>query len=58
MYKRTELKNKMTKMKNTLEGINSSRWYRDCVSDLEDRILEITQPEQQIEKQILKTVTI
>ena len=42
-------------MKDTLEGINS-RWSdtEECVSDLEDTIKEITQSEQQKEKQIKK----
>ena len=43
-------------MKNTLEGINSrlTGHTEGGISDLEDRIMEITQSEQQKEKQILK----
>ena len=43
------MKNSVTEMKTTLEGINNSR-LRDTeeyVNNLEDRILEITQWEQQ-----------
>ena len=40
-------------MKNTLEGINSRLGdTKDSVSDLEDRVMEITQLEQQQLKQI------
>ena len=38
-------------MNNTLEGINSSQ-IEEHISDLEDRIIEITQSELQKEKQI------
>ena len=39
-------------MKNRLEGINSRLSdTEECISDLEDRIMEITQTEQQKEKQ-------
>lgn len=41
-------------MKNTPEGMNSRLGITDLVSDLEDRIMEITQSEWQKEKQILK----
>ena len=42
-------------MKNILEEINSRLSdTEECISDLEDRIVEITQSEQQKEKWILK----
>ena len=40
--KQTEMNNAITKMKNTLEGING----RKTVSDLEDRMVEFTAVEQ------------
>ena len=47
----SELKNTITEMKNTLGGINSRLGdAEECVSDLEDRIMKITQSEQQKEK--------
>ena len=47
-----ELKNKITEKRNILEG-NTSRLgdTEECVSDKEDRIMEITQSEQQKQKQ-------
>ena len=40
-------------MKSTLEGINSRLGdMEECISDLEDRIMEITQSAQQKEKKI------
>ena len=45
-----ELKNTIIEMKNTLEGINS-RLIQKNVCDMDDRIVEITQSEQQKEKQ-------
>ena len=43
-------------MKNTLEGINSKLGdTEECISNREDRIMEITQSEEQKAKQILKT---
>ena len=42
-------------MKNTLEGMNSrSGDTEEHISDLEERIMKITQSEQQKEKQVLK----
>ena len=42
-------------MKNTLEGINSRLGdTEECISDLDDTIMEIIQSEQQKEKQMLK----
>ena len=50
-----ELKNKQTQMKNTLEGINSRIIEaEEWVNDLEDRMMEITVAEQNIEKQMKK----
>ena len=46
-------------MKNTLEGINSRIGdTKEHISDLEDRIMEITQAECQKEKQIFKMRTV
>ena len=39
-------------MYNTLEGINSRTYAEECISDLEDRIVEITVTEQNIEKRM------
>ena len=50
----SELKNKVTEMKNTLEVINSRLGGTEYVHDLEGRVMEITQSEQQKEKHILK----
>ena len=36
-------------MKNILEGISSTLGDRECVSDLEDKIMETTNSEQQKE---------
>ena len=48
-----ELKNKQTKMNNTLEGINSSvTEAEEQINDLEDRMMEITGREQNIEKRM------
>ena len=44
----------MTKMENTLEGMNSRLGDTEHISNLEGEIMEITQSEQQKEKQILK----
>lgn len=42
-------------MKNTLEGINSRlNDAEEQISDLEDRVMEIAQSEQQKEKRIFK----
>ena len=46
-----ELKNKQTEMNNSLEGINSRRTKaEELISDLEDRMVEITATEQNIGK--------
>ena len=49
----TEMNNTITVMKNTLEGINSRlNDTREQISELEDRIVDITEAEQKKEKQI------
>ena len=55
----SEMKSTITEMKNTLEGINS-RWNEAEVqiSDLEDKVAETTQSEQQQEKKIQKNDTL
>lgn len=51
----SEMKNKVTEMNNTLEGINSNTVNtKEQVSDLKDRIVEITQSQQQNEKTSFK----
>ena len=46
-----ELKNEQTKMNNALEGINSRiTEAEEWINDLEDRMVEITAVEQNIEK--------
>lgn len=44
------MKYKITEVKTTSEGINSRLVNIEQFSDLEDRIIEITQSEQQSEK--------
>ena len=47
------MKNTVTEMKNTVEGINSRLGDREeHINDLEDRKMETTQSGQQKEKQI------
>ena len=44
---KTELKNTITEMKNILEGINSRLGdTEECISNLEDRIMEVIQSKQ------------
>lgn len=43
----SELKTKITRMKNTLDGINRLGNIEEQVSNLEDRSVEIIQSEQQ-----------
>ena len=46
-----ELKNKETEMNNTLEGINSRiTKAKEWIGELEDRMVEITTTEQNIQK--------
>ena len=48
-----ELKNKQTERNNTLEGINSRiTEAEEWINDLEDRMVEITAAEQNIEKRM------
>ena len=47
-----ELKNKQTEVNNTLEGINSRIEAKEQKNDLEDRMVEITATEQNIEKRM------
>ena len=43
------MKNTITKMKNTPEGINSRSYDKEEeISELEDRTMEITQPEKKM----------
>ena len=52
-----ELKNTINEMKNTLEEINSRLGVtEECISDLEDRIMEITQSEKKKEKTFLMRI--
>ena len=51
---RTRQTKEQTEMYNTLEGINSRTYAEECISDLEDRIVEITVTEQNIEKRMKK----
>ena len=46
----SELNNAITKMKNTLEVNSRLGEAEECIHDLEDRVMEITQSKQQKEK--------
>ena len=51
--KQTEMNNTITELKNTLEGINSRiTETEEWISDLEDRMVEITAAEQNKEKRM------
>ena len=51
--KQTEMNNTITEMKNTLEGISSRiTEAEEWISDLEDRMVELTAAEQNKEKRI------
>ena len=53
-----ELKNKQTEMNNTLEGIHSRITKAEAqINDLEDRMVEITATEQNIDKIMKKMKT-
>lgn len=43
----SEQKNTLTEVKNTLEGINSRLGDKEQISDLEDKIMKITQSESE-----------
>ena len=48
-----ELKNKHTEVNSTLEGINSKiTEAEEMINDLEDRMMQITATEQNIEKRV------
>ena len=48
-----ELKNKQTKLNNILEGINSRKTEaEEQINDLEDKMVETTATEQNIEKRL------
>ena len=52
------LKNKQTEMNNILEGIGSRvTWAEERISDLDDRMVEITTTEQNIDKRMNKSKT-
>ena len=52
------LKNKQTEMNNILEGIGSRvTWAEERLSDLDDRMVEITTTEQNIDKRMNKSKT-
>ena len=52
----TEMKNTITEMKNTLEGINSRlNDSEEYISELEDKVVEITTTEQKKEKRKKKS---
>ena len=54
-----ELKNKLTEMNNTPEGINSRITKTEAwINDLEDRMVEITATEQKIETRMKKMKTV
>ena len=51
--KQTEMNNTITEMKNTLEGINSRiTGAEEWISDLDDRMVELTAMEQNKEKRM------
>ena len=51
IFKRSELKNTIIEIKNTLEGLNSRLDdAQDWISNLENKVVEITQLEHQKEK--------
>ena len=52
-YKHTETNNTITEIKNTLEGINSRIPEAERISELEDKMVEIT-PEEQNKIKIMK----
>ena len=52
------LKNKQTEMNNILEGIGSRvTWAEERISYLDDRMVEITTTEQNIDKRMNKSTT-
>ena len=59
-FKKSKVKNTITEMKNTLEGINSrSKHAEDQSSDLENSVVEITQlvyPQKEKNKKTIRIV--
>ena len=53
--KHAETKNTITEVKNTLEGINSRLSEAERISELEDKMVEITSEEQNIVKRMKRT---
>ena len=53
--KHTETKNIITEIKNTLEGINSTISEAERISELEDKMVEITSEEQNKVKRMERT---
>ena len=53
----TDLKDTITEIRNTTEGINSRPDDIEQISDLENRIMEITQSEQQKEKKFNEDIS-
>ena len=52
--KQTMMNNTINEIKNSLEGINSRITEGERISDLEDKIVEITTTEQNKEKRMIK----
>ena len=55
--KHTEANNTITEIKNTLEGINSRISEAERISELEDKVVEITSEEQNKVKRMKKKTT-
>ena len=53
--KHAERNNTITEIKNTLEGINSRRYEAEWISELEDKMAEITPEEQNKVKRMNRT---
>ena len=53
--KHTETNNTITKIKNTLEGINSRISEAEWISELEDKMVEVTSEEQNKVKRMKRT---
>ena len=54
-YKPTGTNNTITEIKNTLEGINSRISEAERISELEDKVVEITSEEQNKVKRMKRT---
>ena len=55
LNKHTETNNTVTEIKNTLEGINSRISEAEWISELEDKMVEITSEEQNQVKRMKRT---